>query len=158
MSTRGRESVLAYLRRQGGDLLSADGRGITHRMAAALGYKLGSLGRVLAELEHDGLIEREIRGKRTYRITLRENVDAPVRTRAALPTRVDVGREPDPFNHGPMEEVLNLLIEIGVLERNFEQTIQRIEELRADVVSLMARCQQGVAEPAMAAEETTPPA
>src|SRR3954469_1027415 len=99
MSTRGRESVLAYLRRQGGDLLSADGRGITRRMAAALGYKLGSLGRVLADLEHDGMIEREIRGKRTYRIRLRESDATPVHSPAAP---VVEALTPVKNNHRPM--------------------------------------------------------
>src|SRR4051812_21318142 len=114
MSTRGRESVLAYLRRQGGDLLSADGRGITHRMAVALGYKLGSLGRLLSEMEQDGLIEREVRGKRTYRIRLREDGAAPSAALALAVADADGASESasdvvdSPFSRSPMEDVLNL--------------------------------------------------
>jgi hypothetical protein len=142
MSSRGRESVLSYLRRNGGDVFSADGRGITVRMAAAIGYQLGSLGRLLIELEQAGLIEREVRGKRTFRIRLREGVEAPA-SRAAAPTKpiVPVSLALGP-GRGEMQEVLNLLIEVGVLERNFERTIERIEGVRREVDGLMRRCQE----------------
>src|SRR5436305_7237287 len=152
MST-GRDSVLAYLRRQGGELFSADGRGITRRMAASLGYKLGSLGRVLADLEHDGYIEREIRGKRTYRIRLNESQPIPTN-----PPAVSHGKTTNSVTaseHQPTardENVLGLLIEIGVLERNFEQMVSNIDRLRGDVEALMARCRErmGTADPVTA--------
>ena len=128
--------MLAYLRRQGGELFSTDGRGITGRMAAALGYKLGSLGRVLSELEHEGVIEREIRGKRTYRIRLREM--APV---TGQETAGELVPMPEPVTAGG-DDILTLLVEIGVLERRFEETVQHIERLRVDVEMLMERCRQ----------------
>jgi hypothetical protein len=139
----GRDSVLAYLRRQGGELLSADGRGITRRMASTLGYKLGSLGRVLSDLEHEGVIEREIRGKRTYRIGLSETMPRTTVAVGELPT---APRDSHPARPTEAEDILSLLIEIGVLERNFEQTVQHIERLRLDVESLMDRCRRRMAE------------
>ena len=117
-------------------MFSSDGRGITRRMASALGYKLGSLGRVLSDLEHEGMIEREIRGKRTYRIRLRETLPVPVE---------DTLSRDEPDAASP-DDILALLVEIGVLERRFEETVEHIERLRVDVETLMGRCRQRMAD------------
>ena len=87
-----REQIVEYLREREGVVLSDDGRGLTAALAAEVGYDdLPTLNGMLARLERDGVIEREIRGKRTYRIALVEDGRAaarrPVRSmnRAAQP-------------------------------------------------------------------------
>lgn len=68
-----RERLLAYLAEQGGGVESRDGRGVTKEMAAALGYvELSALNAMLGRLERQGLITREVRGRRTYRVALTE--------------------------------------------------------------------------------------
>jgi PadR family transcriptional regulator PadR len=74
-----RERLLAYLAEQGGSVESREGRGLTKEMAIALGYvELSALNAMLGRLERQGLITREVRGRRTYRIALtqpREDAD-----------------------------------------------------------------------------------
>jgi PadR family transcriptional regulator PadR len=66
-----RESVLAYLRARGGSVASDDGRGLTREMARTLGYAdVGALNAVLARLEGEGVVTRDVRGRRTFRIAL----------------------------------------------------------------------------------------
>ena len=66
-----RDKIIEYLRDRDGIITSDDGRGLTAAIAAEVGYDdLPTLNGMLARLERDGVIEREIRGKRTYRISL----------------------------------------------------------------------------------------
>jgi hypothetical protein len=66
-----RDKIIEYLRDRDGVITSDDGRGLTAAIAAEVGYDdLPTLNGMLARLERDGVIEREIRGKRTYRISL----------------------------------------------------------------------------------------
>jgi len=66
-----RDKIIGYLRERDGIVRSDDGRGLTAAIAAEVGYDdLPTLNGMLARLERDGVIEREIRGKRTYRIAL----------------------------------------------------------------------------------------
>jgi hypothetical protein len=90
--TNRRDKILGYLEERGGAVVSDDGRGLTAAIAAAVGYDdLPTLNGMLARLERDGAIEREVRGKRTYRIALakagarRARRTTPARTVAPQP-------------------------------------------------------------------------
>jgi hypothetical protein len=65
-----REHVIAYLTKAG-ELYDKDGMAST-RLAAAVSYPGSSVAfaQLLSGMERSGLIQREVRGKRTYRITL----------------------------------------------------------------------------------------
>src|SRR5580693_3026625 len=65
-----REHILAYVT-EVGELFDANGMAST-RLAAAVGYPGSSVAfaQLLSGMERSGLIEREVRGKRTYRIRL----------------------------------------------------------------------------------------
>jgi hypothetical protein len=67
-----RERILNYLASQGGRVDSVDGRGLTLKMATRVGYdNIAALNAILARLERDGEIVRDVRGKRTYSIALK---------------------------------------------------------------------------------------
>lgn len=95
--TSSRERVIAYLTEHGGSVESADGRGLTRQMADAIGYTdLSGLNGLLTRLERDGVLTRDVRGRRTFRIALaaagsprlvRATSPGNLRTRSA----VDVG-------------------------------------------------------------------
>jgi hypothetical protein len=88
-----RERILDYLSSQGGRIDSADGRGLTSKMASRVGYdNIAALNAILARLERDGEIKRVVRGKRTYSIALRGRAPRSARpkddvTRAGAATR-----------------------------------------------------------------------
>src|SRR6201999_4419372 len=65
-----REHVIGYLT-EAGELFDSSGMAST-KLAAAVGYPGSSVAfaQLLSGMERSGLIEREIRGKRTYRISL----------------------------------------------------------------------------------------
>ncbi len=65
-----REHIIAYLA-EASELFDANGMAST-RLAAAVGYPGSSVAfaQLLSGMERSGLIEREVRGKRTYRISL----------------------------------------------------------------------------------------
>jgi hypothetical protein len=65
-----REHIIAYLA-QASELFDANGMAST-QLAAAVGYPGSSVAfaQLLSGMERSGLIEREVRGKRTYRISL----------------------------------------------------------------------------------------
>lgn len=78
-----RESVLEYLYAEGGEVLDSSGRA-TGKIAEAVGAGRNATN-VLGQLDSEGLVEREVRGKRTYSIKLTEagvalveDADAPV--------------------------------------------------------------------------------
>src|ERR1700734_3131645 len=65
-----REHILAYLA-EVGELFDVHGMAST-RLAAAVGYPGSSVAfaQLLSGMERSGLIQRDVRGKRTYRISL----------------------------------------------------------------------------------------
>jgi len=69
-ATGTREQVVAYLT-ETRELFDKDGMAST-RLAAAVGYPGSSVAfaQLLSGMERSGVIKREVRGKRTYRITL----------------------------------------------------------------------------------------
>jgi hypothetical protein len=78
-----REHIMAYLA-EVGELCDDNGMAST-QLAAAVGYPGSSVAfaQLLSGMERSGLIEREVRGKRTYRIGL-----GPARAGAARPAAV----------------------------------------------------------------------
>jgi hypothetical protein len=70
--TRRRAEIIGYLQLQGGQLHARDGL-VTRHLAAALG-RSRDLHRTLRRMEADGMIVRDVRGRRTYSIRL---VDGP---------------------------------------------------------------------------------
>lgn len=81
-----RKRLIAYLAERGGSVDSATGRGLTQDMATALGYsELTALNSMLSRLERDGLITREVRGRRTYRIALTDAGDRRLRSAGGSP-------------------------------------------------------------------------
>src|SRR5688500_9795918 len=70
-SASARERIVDYLAMQGGRVESSDGLGLTASVAAATGYtQVAALNAMLVRLESEGLIRREVRGKRTLSISL----------------------------------------------------------------------------------------
>jgi len=64
-------SIRTYLAQHGGSVEDAGGRGLTDEMARALGVeKPAALSAVLGQMEADGVITREMKGLRTFRISL----------------------------------------------------------------------------------------
>ena len=88
-----REHVVAYLT-DNAELFDPGGMAST-RLAAAVGYPGSSVAfaQLLSGMERDGLINREVRGKRTYRITLSAQ---PATRLATEPARADDARPPAP--------------------------------------------------------------
>src|SRR4051794_5780031 len=70
-STARREAILDYLRNRGGRIESPSGVGLTAAISDAVGYgDVGVLNGMLSRLEQEGLIVRDIRGRRTFAISL----------------------------------------------------------------------------------------
>lgn len=65
---RSRSEVVQYLRQHGDEVTDKSGLTVTH-MREALG-KGRAITQLLADMEADGMISREVRGRRTFRITL----------------------------------------------------------------------------------------
>lgn len=80
------ERIVAYLSAHGGSVGSAAGRGVTRDMAEQLGCRLDALNRVLNRLEKEGVITREVQGRRTYGIALMSaSPTARSKARAGVP-------------------------------------------------------------------------
>ena len=70
-------SIRSYLAEHGGSVADAGGRGLTDEMARALGVdRPAELSAVLGQMEDNGVITREMRGLRTFRIALVEGAGA----------------------------------------------------------------------------------
>jgi len=80
-----RERIVAYLA-ESGELFDTNGMAST-QLAAAVGYPGSSVAfaQLLSGMERSGLIEREVRGKRTYRIGLGPAHGGPARLMARFP-------------------------------------------------------------------------
>jgi hypothetical protein len=71
-------SIRSYLAERGGSVADAGGRGLTDEMARALGVdRPAELSAVLGQMEDSGVISREMRGLRTYRIALVDGDGSP---------------------------------------------------------------------------------
>jgi hypothetical protein len=100
-----REHIIAYLA-EVSDLLDTNGMAST-QLAAAVGYPGSSVAfaQLLSGMERSGLIEREVRGKRTYRISLGS-------------AQVSVAGEGRPASIGPTQAAG--LVEADVSEGGFD--------------------------------------
>ena len=121
-----RERVIAYLG-EAGELFDANGMAST-QLAAAVGYPGSNVAfaQLLSGMERSGLIEREVRGKRTYRIGLGparagaarvvSGVAAGVRAASAIPGTAGVsaagaaGREMAGFDYDELAR--RLLVQV----------------------------------------------
>lgn len=65
---KARTEVVSYLTARGGEVTNDDGKAVIE-MQQHLG-RSRSLSNLLRTMEHDGMIERDVRGRRTYRIRL----------------------------------------------------------------------------------------
>jgi hypothetical protein len=83
-----RDRIIAHL--AGADEIADPAGMASTRLAEAVGYPGSSVAfaQLLSGMERDGLIEREVRGKRTYRITLADGVSA---ARAGLAAGLTAG-------------------------------------------------------------------
>jgi hypothetical protein len=88
------DKVQRYLTEQGGSIESETGRGITARMAEVVGADLGVLNGVLARLERNGVVVREVRGRRTYRVALSQYAGNGARKAPAVPRISDAPNRP----------------------------------------------------------------
>lgn len=70
---RSRTEVVRYLRQRGGEVADQTGL-VVGTMRTELG-KGRALSQLLADMEADGMLEREVRGRRTFRITLKDDWD-----------------------------------------------------------------------------------
>ena len=125
----------------------ADGTGMAStRLSEAVGYPGSSVAfaQLLSGMERDGLINREVRGKRTYRITLSQphaarHAPAPVRAEEQARTAVPVPF-PGPADYDELADrvIIRLLrriseldaAELSALERLLVPGLARAEELK----------------------------
>jgi hypothetical protein len=124
----------------------ADGTGMAStRLAEAVGYPGSSVAfaQLLSGMERDGLISREVRGKRTYRITLSaaparlatESVRADDTARAAVPVAFPAVIDYDELADRVIRRLLRRLAELSpaelaTLERLIVPGDARSEELK----------------------------
>jgi hypothetical protein len=89
-ATGTREHVVSFLA-ESGPLYDKDGLA-SNQLAAAVGYPGSSVAfaQLLSGMERSGLIKREVRGKRTYRISLGEVAGVGPAPRANSPVAADV--------------------------------------------------------------------
>ena len=79
-----RERILNYLSSQGGRIDSVDGRGLTSKMAARVGYdNIAALNAILARLERDGETSMATKAQRFRSATERSGPKKPKRPRRA---------------------------------------------------------------------------
>jgi hypothetical protein len=64
------QRLVAELDRRGGTIISENGQGISRDLAEAVGADPGIVSQNLARLERSGAITRDVRGKRTFRVSL----------------------------------------------------------------------------------------
>jgi hypothetical protein len=84
------DKIVQYLKQRGGGIESVDGRGLTQALAGAVGgVSISWINATLARLERDGVIVRDVRGKRTYLVAL---VGADT-TRVAEPASTPLARD-----------------------------------------------------------------
>lgn len=101
---RSRSEVVQYLRQHGDEVTDKSGLTVTH-MREALG-KGRAITQLLADMEADGMISREVRGRRTFRITLVDDKGfADAQTRHLRPA-------PEPAND---EQLLDSNVDLTLL-------------------------------------------
>lgn len=102
-----RAAVIRYLQAQGGAVRNERGR-VTAHLRAALGQGAG-LGRLLREMEAEGVLTREVRGARTYAVRLTEVVPPTEVARPADGT-VDDPAGPGSVDYGTFARALQRIV------------------------------------------------
>lgn len=101
-ATGTREQVVAFLTVAGGEIYDRDGMA-SRSLAEAVRYPGSSIAfaQLLSGMERAGVIKREVRGKRTYRITLGDfDGFGPAPPRLEVPVaQADQDRALDPVDH-----------------------------------------------------------
>jgi len=100
-SDSARDRILSYLADHGGAVADPAGRGLTDAMAETLGERPAALSAILGQMESDGVIEREMRGLRTYRISLVASAPAPAWQAAATSAFPTPSQFPAPPQYQP---------------------------------------------------------
>jgi predicted transcriptional regulator of viral defense system len=121
----------------------ADGAGMAStRLAEAVGYPGSSVAfaQLLSGMERDGLISREVRGKRTYRITL---AASPAARLATEPVRTEDARPPVPVGFSAAIDYDELA------DRVIMRLLRRLTELKPAELATLER----LLAPGSAAEE-----
>jgi hypothetical protein len=111
----------------------ADGGGMAStRLAEAVGYPGSSVAfaQLLSGMERDGLINREVRGKRTYRITLSAQ---PATRLATEPARADDARPPAPVTFPAVIDYDELA------DRVIRRLLRRLAELSPAELAMLER-------------------
>lgn len=136
-----RDAILHFLAAQGGTIESDTGRGLTAQIADAAGYDdLSTLNAMLARLEQDGLIERDVRGKRTYGITLKGKGGSPERGRRPAPkTRGTKASRVRPSASQTRPVTPKTSPETSELAEAHSSLLGEVEELRRSQDDLVAR-------------------
>ncbi|HET6794625.1 MAG TPA: hypothetical protein VFH45_09295 [Acidimicrobiales bacterium] len=81
-----RDRIIKFLAARGGELRNESGRGLTAEIAKRTGYdNLSALNAMLSRLEEEGIIAREVRGRRTFAIALTDAGRAPRRSAGRRP-------------------------------------------------------------------------
>lgn len=132
-----RDRILSYLQANGGRITSADGCNLTAAMAEGAGYSsITALNAMLARMERDGLIERQVRGKRTFAVALTKEGRAEtkvVRRQRRDPVKPATQPEPRVTTGHPLSDLLRALGELIASIENEHDEIHRrlsaVEEL-----------------------------
>ncbi|MGH3253546.1 MAG: hypothetical protein ACRDOI_46055 [Trebonia sp.] len=115
----------------------ADGTGMAStRLAEAVGYPGSSVAfaQLLSGMERDGLINREVRGKRTYRITLSAASAAPAARLAAENDRAEGSARP------AVPVTFPAVIDYDELaDRVIRRLLRRLAELNPAEVAMLER-------------------
>src|SRR6266516_4542583 len=158
-----RDRVMSHLL-MAGEVKDASGMAST-ALAEAIAYPGSSIAfaQLLSGMERSGLIEREIRGKRTYRISPARPAGAPARPGAAPPHRARPVEGPEPAEDaGPGEGAdsdVSLARAVAGLEQKLasirsnqrrltEENARLREQLRAAQESLAQAQERAAADPA----------
>lgn len=155
---RSRAEIVRYLDQHGGTITDEGGLVVTH-LRAALG-RGRAISQLLADMEHDGMIRREVRGRRTFQIDLVDDwglvPSGSLRTDLA---RTDGQRAlpPAPIVTGDVDydALANTLLDI-LLKRLLAvdpQRVDRLERLEQDLTFVRERAERFEAELATAKEQ-----
>ena len=126
-----RERIVAYLT-EAGELFDANGMAST-QLAAAVGYPGSSVAfaQLLSGMERSGLIEREVRGKRTYRISLGPAHGGPARVMARV--AAGTSARPPAGAGGPGDAGAGGFDYDELARRLLVQVVRRLAETDAEV-------------------------
>lgn len=132
---RSRADVVGWLKRQGGEIHDPAGL-IVGRMRAELG-KGRALSQLLSDMENDGMIAREVRGRRTMMLKLVDDWDLADSLTSGAPASDGAIQLPQ---GGSLEQLADTLLAIVVKRATAPVSEDRTElaKVRADLKDLRA--------------------